>query len=94
VDPDLVGAAGLQGGLGQLDGREGLQDPPLGDGGAAGRDHGHALAVAGVAADGGVDRALGGGEAALDQGQVLAVDPVGGQVAGQGQVGGVVLGHQ
>ena len=57
-------------------------------------DHGHALAVPGVAADGGVDRALGGGEAALDQGQVAALDPVGGQVAGQGQVGGVVLGHQ
>ena len=30
----------------------------------------------------------------LDQGQVAALDPVVGQLAGQGQVGGVVLGHQ
>src|SRR4029453_19474257 len=35
VDPDLMGAAGLQGGLDQLDGGEGLQDLPVGDGGAA-----------------------------------------------------------
>ena len=89
VDTDLVGAARLQPALDQGADRVVVlgEDLVAGAGVLPRLPHGHPGPAGGGPADGGVDRAPAGVEAAPGQGQVPALDLPGGQGGGEGVVG-------
>jgi len=92
VDADLVGAAGLQAAAQVGDTGVTGDDLPVGDGTAAGGDHGHLFPVGAAAADGGVHSAavllhIAGHQALVGAGEGVVL-----QLRAEGQVGGVVFG--
>ena len=94
VHANLMGAAGGQARLDERRAAQPLAHEPVGASLAPAGNHGHALAVGGMAADGRVHEALALAEIADDDGHVCPVHRVGLDLLGQAHVRPVVLGHQ
>jgi hypothetical protein len=92
VNSDLMGATGMEDGLHERGVAEAFEESIAGPGVATGsvRDR-HAFTMSGMTGDGGADFALVGPETTAEHGVVCFQDAAGTELAGEGEMGSIVL---
>ncbi len=92
VDPDLMGAAGVESEFDKGGEPKSFEDAVIRPGRSAGAiGDGHPFSMGGMAGDGGFDRALVGSDLAAGKGEIDFIDLSGAELAGKGRMSEIVF---